>query len=122
MNGFKNTKQRIFIAAALLAILFLFASCATISEKIYHGYYMKGSVIDVYDSEIYICIGKKDGATLGQELDAYHLVRVATARPRYKRVLTGKIQIVEIIDEHFAIAKVLSGTVVKDDIVELSSP
>ena len=102
--------------------LITITACSTIEKQIYHGYLMKGSVIDAYDSEIYICIGKKDGATVGQELDAYHLVKVTRARPGYKRVFAGKIQITEIIDEHFAKAKVLSGKVEKHDIVELSAP
>jgi len=111
-----------FIVVSIIIILVTISACATIEKQIYHGYLMKGSVIDTYDSEIYICIGKKDGATVGQELDAYHLVKVTRARAGYKRVFAGKIQITEIIDEHFAIAKVLSGKVEKNDIVELSAP
>jgi CRISPR/Cas system-associated protein endoribonuclease Cas2 len=111
-----------FIVVSTVIILAAITACATIDKQIYHGYLMKGSVIDAYDSEIYLCIGKKDGATVGQELDAYHVVTVRRAMPTYKRVFAGKVQITEIIDEHFAKAKVLSGTVVKDDIVELSAP
>jgi CRISPR/Cas system-associated protein endoribonuclease Cas2 len=111
-----------FIIVSIVIFLITIIACATIDKQIYHGYLMKGSVIDTYDSEIIICIGKKDGATVGQELDAYHIVKVTRARAGYKRVFAGKIQITEIIDEHFAKAKVLSGKVDKDDIVELSAP
>jgi CRISPR/Cas system-associated protein endoribonuclease Cas2 len=111
-----------FIIVSIVIFLITIIACATIDKQIYHGYLMKGSVIDTYDSEIFICIGKKDGATVGQELDAYHIVKVTRARAGYKRVFAGKIQITEIIDEHFAKAKVLSGKVDKDDIVELSAP
>jgi hypothetical protein len=111
-----------FIIVSIVIFLITIIACATIDKQIYHGYLMKGSVIDAYDSEIIICIGKKDGATVGQELDAYHIVKVTRARAGYKRVFAGKIQITEIIDEHFAKAKVLSGKVDKDDIVELSAP
>jgi CRISPR/Cas system-associated protein endoribonuclease Cas2 len=111
-----------FIIVSIVIFLITIIACATIDKQIYHGYLMKGSVIDTYDSEIFICIGKKDGATVGQELDAYHIVKVTRARAGYKRVFAGKIQITEIIDEHFAKAKVLSGKVEKDDIVELSAP
>jgi hypothetical protein len=111
-----------FIVVSIVILLITITACATIEKQIYHGYLMKGSVIDAYDSEIFICIGKKDGATVGQELDAYHIVKVTRARAGYKRVFAGKIQITEIIDEHFAQAKVLSGKVEKDDIVEIIAP
>lgn len=110
------------IVVSITLLLVTITACTTIDKQIYHGYLMKGSVIDAYDSEFFICIGKKDGAMVGQELDAYHIVKVTRARAGYKRVFAGKIQITEIIDEHFAQAKVLSGKVEKDDIVELSTP
>jgi hypothetical protein len=110
------------IVVSIIIILVTITACATIDKQIYHGYMMKGSVIDAYDSEIFLCIGKKDGATVGQELEAYHIVKIRSAMPTYKREFAGKVQITEIIDEHFAKAKVLSGKVVKDDIVELSAP
>ena len=97
-------------------VIFLMASCATV----YHGFLMKGSIIEASDSDVYLCIGAKDGATVGQELDVYKVVRVTRARPTFKRVHSGKIRITEIIDEHFAKATVISGKAEKDDIVELS--
>ncbi len=80
---------------------------------------MKGSIIETSDSEVYLCIGSKDGASVGQELDVYKIVRVTRARPTFRREHTGKVKITEIIDEHFAKATVISGKAEKDDIVEL---
>jgi hypothetical protein len=99
-------------------IAFLMFSCATV----YHGYFMKGSIIEASDSDVYLCIGSKDGASVGQVLDVYKVIRVTRARPTFKRVFTGKIKIAEIIDEHFAKATVISGKAEKDDIVELVRP
>ena len=99
-------------------VIFLMFSCATI----YHGFLMKGSVIEVSDSDIYLCIGSKDGASVGQELDVYKIIQRQSKVTPFRRVQTGKIKITEIIDEHFAKATVISGKAEKDDIVELTSP
>ncbi len=103
-----------FILATFIA--FLMFSCATV----YHGFFMKGSIVEASDSSIYLCIGSKDGAAVGQELDVYKVIRVRRATPTFERVLTGRVKITEIIDEHFARATVVSGKAEKDDIVELT--
>jgi hypothetical protein len=98
------------------SVIFLMFSCATV----YHGLIMKGSIIEASDSDVYLCIGSKDGASVGQELDVYKIVRGTRVKPPFSRVLTGKVKITEIIDEHFAKATVISGKAEKNDIVELS--
>ena len=109
-------------ASLILAtfVIFLMFSCATVGQKVYHGFIMKGSIIEASNSDVYLCIGSKDGASVGQELDVYKVVRVTRARPTFKRVHSGKIRITEIVDEHFAKATVISGKAEKDDIVELT--
>ncbi len=97
-------------------VIFLTFSCATV----YHGFLMKGSVIEASDSDVYLCIGSKDGAAVGQELDVYKVIQVTRARPTFRREYTGKVKITEIIDEHFAKATVISGKAEKNDIVELT--
>ena len=99
-------------------IAFLMFSCAAV----YHGLLMKGSIIEASDSEVYLCIGSKDGASVGQELDVYKVIRVTRARPTFRREHTGKVRIIEIVDEHFARATVIFGKAEKDDIVELVRP
>lgn len=109
-----NLKTTISLVLATL-VIFLISSCATV----YHGYLMKGSIIEASDSEVYLCIGSKDGASVGQELNVYKIIRVTAARPTFRREHTGKVKITEIVDEHFAKATVISGKAEKDDIVEL---
>lgn len=82
---------------------------------------MKGSIIEAYDSEVYLCIGSKDGASVGQELDVYKIIKTKSKGTPFKRVLTGKVKITQIVDEHFAKATVISGKAEKDDIVELTT-
>ena len=115
-------KRKLGLIAGLLmlavVIAFLISSCATI----YHGYFMRGSIIEAYDSDVYLCIGSKDGATVGQELDVHKIISVSTGkRPTFERIHTGKVRITEIIDVHFAKAKVISGKAEKHNIVELAA-
>ena len=99
------------------------SSCATM-QRTYHEYVMKGSIVEASGSEPYLCIGTKDGATVGQELSVYKIITTTSnpKNPTFKREYTGKVKIEEIVDEHFAKAKVISGTAEKNSIVELSSP
>ena len=113
---------RFFATAALVVIgLFTVVACAAIQQSpAYHRILMKGSIIYTTDTGVYLCIGKKDGATVGQELDVYKITYTGQPKaPSFKREKTGKVRIIEIIDEHFATAVVVSGTAVKNDIVEL---
>jgi hypothetical protein len=112
----KSLKSAVSLILATF-VIFLMSSCATV----YHRFLMKGSIIETSDSEVYLCIGSKDGASVGQELDVYKVVRVTRARPTFRREHTGKVKITEIIDEHFAKATVISGKVEKNDIVELTA-
>ncbi len=115
MNRKMSLKNEVCLILAG-SIIFLMFSCATF----YHGYLMKGSIIEASNSEVYLCIGSKDGASVGQELDVYKIIRVTRARPTYRQEYAGKVKITEIIDEHFAKATVISGKAEKDDIVELT--
>ena len=99
-------------------VIFLMFSCATV----YHGFIMKGSIIEASDSDVYLCIGSKDGASVGQELDVYKILETRPQPTLFGREYTGKVRITEIIDEHFAKAKVISGRAEKNDIVELVRP
>jgi len=101
-------------------VIFLTFSCATMGQKVYHGFLIKGSIIEASDSEVYLCIGSKDGASVGQELDVYKIIKTKSKVTPFKRVHTGKVKITEIVDEHFAKATVISGKAEKNDIVELT--
>ncbi len=100
------------------SLLFLMFSCATV----YHRFIMKGSIIKASGSEVYLCIGSKDGASVGQELDVYEIIETKPTPTLFRRVIVGKVKITEIVDEHFAKATVISGKAEKNDIVELTRP
>ena len=117
------------IMASVLLVMVLYA-CATLSKEVYHGTLMKGSIVEKYDSEVYLCIGKKDGAVVGQEFDVYKVTeeKPATGKaggrttPTFSMEKTGKVKITEILDEHFAKSIVIEGTAEKNYIVKLETP
>ncbi len=116
-----GNRKRILSAALVVIGLFTVVSCAAIQQSpTYHRILMKGSVIHTTDTGVYLCIGKKDGASVGQELDVYKITFTGQPKaPSFKREKTGKVRITEIIDEHFATAVIVSGMAVMNDIVEL---
>jgi hypothetical protein len=85
---------------------------------------IKRSVIAIEDSNVYICIGSRDGAKVGQELDEYNIGAkhmVYKGSPSFERKHTGKIKNIEILDEHFARAILVSGKADIAYIVELTN-
>lgn len=120
MNRIINS-SRLWLCLLVGAML-LATSCASI-QRGYHAYVMRGSIVDVSESHVYLCIGSKDGAAVGQELNVYKIVQTSTSKNRvFRKEFTGKVKIAEIVDEHFAKAEVISGKAEKNDVVELISP
>lgn len=101
--------------------LFIMTSCASV-EKVEHKYIMKGSILESTSEGVYLCIGTADGAAVGQELNVYKYVKMGSgkyAEQNFRREETGKIKITEIVDEHYAKAKILTGEAKVNYIVEL---
>lgn len=139
MAYFKDQKFRaghLFSICFLLGAFLIISSCASM-QGFYHAKIMKGSIIEASDSSVYLCIGEKDGATVGQEFNVYKTIvtnpppritsprevpRGIPATPIFQRELTGRVKITKIIDEHFAEAIIISGKAEKNSIVELSAP
>ena len=113
--------RKITLMSAVSLILATFiVSCATV----YRGSSMKGSIIGAFNSGVYLNI-ESGGASVGQELNVYKVItktQEPLARPISERVLTGKVKITEIFDNHLAKAAVISGKAEKPDIVELVRP
>jgi len=115
-------KPNFIIMPVSLVVLFIMTSCASI-EKAGHSYIMRGQVLESTSDGVYLCIGSADGASVGQEYKAYKFLRIPvsakSAQPNYKREETGTVKITDIVDEHYAKAKILSGEVKENYIVEL---
>jgi predicted small secreted protein len=113
-------RSNALIAAALLTVL---AGCSTM-QTAGHKYLMRGQVIQASGGTVYLCVGTADGAKAGQQLAAYRFVQrhnpsSKSGGPAFSREKTGSVQITEIVDEHYARGKVLSGDVNEGNLVEL---
>lgn len=114
---------RNFRFPVLASVLLAVSACSSL-QGARHEYLMRGQVVEVKGSDAVICVGSKDGARAGQEFEVYKLVSAGiggTAKnpPRWDRVPVGEVRIVDIIDEHFANATIVSGSVGVNNIVEL---
>jgi hypothetical protein len=112
------------IMNVFLAILLIFAAgCATM-ETAGHKYVMKGQILDVSNSEAYLCIGSADGAKAGQEFPVYRYVRLPysgakQSTPSFKRETVGSVKITQVVDVHYARAAILRGDIKVNDVAEL---
>lgn len=117
-----NARSLMSRSLFLLATLALVASGCASTGAGYHRYVMRGLVVGVVDQDVSICIGTRDGAKVGQELDVYRIVK-QTSAPKgpstYDREKTGVVRIEEIFNEHFARARVVSGEVREGSVAEL---
>jgi len=118
-----NVNRRGFVYLAALIVLIVFAGCSSI-QSAYHERYMRGSILKQSGDQYYLCIGKKEGAHVGQVLDVYRFTEISPAvtaidAPVWSKDLTGKISITEVVQEHYAKAKRIQGDVRKGDIAEI---
>lgn len=109
---------RVLIALILLALL---SGCASNSPT--RHYFMQGQVLSVEDQSVVLCVGQAHGAEVGQVLSVFRNEQVNTApkaaRGSFKRVPMGQVRIVEVFDEHYARAEVVSGEIHANDTAEL---
>lgn len=112
------------IISALVLVLFVVST--SYAGSVYHKYLMRGTVLETTDGMAYICVGTSDGAKAGQELKVVRFINTGMASPGqkgqhpvFKREEVGKVKILEVVDKHMANAKIISGEVKVNDIVEL---
>ena len=112
----------IFVSVAL-ALASAATVFATDEPGVRHRYFMKGQLLEVDSQGVYLCIGTNDGAHAGQQLDVFRYGRAKDANPkaapRFERKRIGRIEVVEVVDEHFARGKVLAGELRIGDVAEL---
>lgn len=111
-------KRAMLTAAVALAVPVAIAAPAN-ATGIGHTMFMKGSVVDMTDGVPTVCIGKADGATVGQVLDVYRVKVGPGPKGGLTRTNVGSVRINVIVDDHFATTSIVKGTIAKNDIVEL---
>jgi hypothetical protein len=113
--------KKYFITAVAAALVGF--SVPAYAQGIGHSFFMRGSVVGTDASGTVVCIGKADGAEVGQTLEVYrnvyHPVPNKTASSSYHRKLIAHVKIDHIFDEHFAHVSVVDGQPAKNDVVEL---
>jgi hypothetical protein len=113
-------------ALAPLLLLAAVAGSAFASEGgLRHGVLMRGQVLENDAGALVVCIGKQDGAQVGQVLDVVRHVRVpgaSKAGPRFRQQDVGKVEITAVVDEHYATAKAVKGAPQVNDTVQLVRP
>jgi len=109
---------------AVLLLTAMFASPAWAGETSFkHEYMMRGQILEIGTGSVVVCIGKKDGAEVGQVLDVVRHVRTPAhaknSGPRFRRQDIGTVKITSVFDEHYATAQVVKGSPKLNDTVEL---
>jgi hypothetical protein len=105
-------------------VLAAFAGTAMAGEGSFrHGYVMRGQILESEARSVVLCVGKRDGAQVGQVLDVVRHVRIGSRGkspgPRFRREAVGAVKITSLVDEHYATAEVVKGTPKVNDTVEL---
>jgi hypothetical protein len=114
----RATKTMTFLSA-LLVILVTTMGCATI-ETAKHKYLMRGQILEVQDGTAYLCLGTEQGAKVGQIFNVHRYVKIGGPRGGQYRVdSVGTVRITEV-ESHMANAKIVSGAVKANDVVELN--
>lgn len=113
-------KTKLIFAVLSIIMLTLVTGCATF-QTAKHQYMMRGQILESTDDGIYLCIGSADGAKAGQEYKVYKFVRTQgyKSQPNYRKEKTGTVIITDIVDEHYAKARILTGEAKENYIVEL---
>lgn len=113
--------KKFFVAA--IAGVSLFGITPGMAQGLGHSWIMRGQIVAKQSDAVVVCVGKNDGAQPAQVLDVYRVkYRSGSPKavgPNYTRVRVGSVTIDEIIDDHFAKARVTEGKVARNDLVEL---
>ncbi|KHS49388.1 MULTISPECIES: hypothetical protein [Sphingomonadales] len=108
---------------AAFAGIALLGATPVLSQGIGHTWFMRGTIVEVGSTGTVVCIGKADGAEVGQVLDVYRIVPHTGPQkgtgPSFHRKEVGEVRIDHVFDDHFAHVTVVSGKPARNDIVEL---
>lgn len=111
------------VIAALAGVAMLSAT-PVLAQGIGHSFFMKGSIVANDSNGTVVCIGKADGAEVGQTLTVYRVKTASGGKgaQAFRRDRVGQVKIDHIYDDHFAHVSVVDGKPAKHDIVELRRP
>lgn len=107
-----------------LALLLALAGTAHAADGGFrHGVLMRGHILEAEAGSLVVCVGKQDGAEVGQVLNVIRHTRAAhehkSPAPRFRHEAVGSVRITSLFDEHYATAEVVDGDAKVNDTVEL---
>lgn len=118
----RGRARRLF--TPLILLLALAGSAHAAEGGFKHEVVMRGQILESDAGSLVVCVGKQDGAQVGQMLDVVRHTRVTgtpkKAGPRYQREAVGSVRITSLFDEHYATAEIVEGKPKVNDTVELS--
>lgn len=112
-------KKRLFGFGLIWALVLSLGAC---SSSMYHKALMKGQVVKVNDGEVVMCIGSREGAKAKDEFrvmrSTFRTDVVEDGESDYELVEVGRVEIVDVVDDHYAVAKVVTGDIQIHDVAE----
>ena len=106
-----------------LAGLAILSAAPALATGIGHSFFMRGSIVGTDTTGTVVCVGKADGAIVGQVLDVYRVTTTPGPSkgmgPGFRRELVGHVKVNHIFNEHFAHVSIADGAPAVNDIVEL---
>lgn len=108
----------------LIAVTALVGAGASpvLAQGIAHTFFMRGSIVAADRDGTIVCIGRADGAKVGQTLDVYQVTtNPGPSKGVFRRELVGHVTVEQVFDDHFASVRVADGRAALNDIVELTS-
>ena len=117
-----DIRPALFALALISAPAVATAQTEAHAPGIGHSFFMRGSVVKVAGNALVLCVGKLHGAKAGQVLKVYRNVEHphgGRSPMSFMRKDVGTVRISEVVDDHYANAVIVTGTVKANDIVEL---
>jgi hypothetical protein len=122
-----NYWQRVHSFHSVLAAVFVLTlapACASPLMRLPSHHLLRGSIVHVSGKIAYVSVGNRDRAKTGHRLKVYRLGRSPTFHDGYihTKHYVGIVSIRRILDDDFAAADILSGSVRRYDIAEMKIP
>ena len=107
---------------SLLLLVALVSVLGACSSQLYHKAVMRGQIVAIDEDQVTICIGRQQGAKPGDELSVKRSVFrqgvVEDGESDFELVEVGRIKVSRVIDDHYARAKVINGSIKLNDVGE----
>lgn len=130
MNA-KTNSTRLYSGARRHYLGWILAAVAIVSlggcaggTSVRHEFVMQGQVLSTDESGVVVCVGRQNGAESGQILNVIRHMRTTGGNPKappFRREQVGQVRIVEVFDDHYAHAAIVTGQAQVGDMAVLDN-